>query len=47
MDSEHDVPKMAIESLGDLLKEEVKSAFLHWKERYPCVADYHDDFHPN
>jgi cell division FtsZ-interacting protein ZapD len=47
MKNEHNVLETVAEILGEFPKAEVKSAFLHRKERYQWVADNNETFYPN
>jgi hypothetical protein len=39
--------EMITEILSELSKDEVRSAFVHWKEKCQWVADYSGEFDPN
>jgi hemoglobin-like flavoprotein len=47
LDNEEDVLETITEVLSESPKDEVKSAFVHWKERYQWVADYNGEFYRN
>jgi hypothetical protein len=47
LDSEEKVLEAITEILSEPPKNEVKSAFLHWKKIYQSVADQNGEFYPN
>jgi hypothetical protein len=47
LDSEENVLETITEILSELPKDQMKSAFVHWKERCQWVADRNRGFDPN
>jgi hypothetical protein len=47
LDNEENVLETITEILSGLPKDEVKRAFVHWKERCQWVADYNGEFYQN
>jgi hypothetical protein len=47
LDNEENLLETITETLSELPKDEVQSAFVHWKERYQWVADHNGEFYPN
>jgi hypothetical protein len=47
LDSEKNLFEMVIEILIDLPKDEMKSTFVHWKEKCQWVVDHDGEFYPN
>jgi hypothetical protein len=47
LDSEENMLETITEILGEPPKDEVISAFVHWKERCQSVANYNGEFYPN
>jgi hypothetical protein len=47
LDNEENVFDTITEILSELPKYQVKSVFVHWKERCEWVADHNGKFYPN
>jgi hypothetical protein len=47
LDNEKNVLETTTEILSESAKDEVKSAFVHWKEGCQWMADHNRRFYPN
>jgi hypothetical protein len=47
LDNEENVLETITKILNEPPQEEVKSVFVHWKERCQWVADHNGEFDPN